>query len=83
MFPVGLLVRGVDVHVLMSQIVAPHRGLLLAGVQIDVDEDFARRHVDFGAVASRLAAVAYLHAVDRHVDLVGVEGRILLGYRAQ
>ena len=60
--------------VVVGEVVGPDRDGLVPGVQVDEDVHLARGEVDEGAVLAHAARAAHLHAVDRDVELVRVEG---------
>src|ERR1035437_9848306 len=58
----------------MGEVVGPDRRLLGAGVEVDGDVYLARAQVDQRPVRADRAARADHHAVERHVELLGLEG---------
>ena len=66
-------VVGVDVDVFVGQIVGPYGGLgVRSGVEVDVNVDFARGHVDFATGPSGTTVLADAHAVDVDGHLLGI-----------
>src|SRR5699024_195451 len=67
-------VGGVLVDVVVGEVVGPDGHLVGAGVQVDLDPHVAAPEVDERAVLAHTAPAAHRDAVDRHVELVRLEG---------
>src|SRR5450759_1370364 len=66
-------VGAVLVHVVVREVVGPHGGALVTGVQVDQHVHLPGGHVHQGTVLVRTAALAHLDPVDRDIELVRLE----------